>query len=74
MGYYKDVKLVNKEIDKIMMDVLSGKKIISTNSLILELTNNYEVGEKIIEKRIQKWILENPQLKIIDNKIKNLDY
>lgn len=65
MSYYSEIKKVNKFIDEQIEIILKGGEL-SINGLILEATAKYEIGEKVIIKRLERIRQLLPQIKELD--------
>jgi len=65
MSYYKEVKKACGDVDNKIKTVLSGDEI-NIPKLIIEITANFEVGERVVTKRIEHYKKAFPGLKELD--------
>jgi hypothetical protein len=62
MSYYKEVKRACQEVDKKIRLVLDANEV-NIAKMIIEITANHEVGEKVILKRIEHYKKAFPGIK-----------
>ncbi|NTU61136.1 MAG: hypothetical protein HGA95_02210 [Caldiserica bacterium] len=68
-SFYRTQKIVFQAIDKIMKEHQTSKQPINIYNLVLMLTSKYEVGEKVIIKRLQLWRNANPDSIYLDEEV-----
>jgi hypothetical protein len=54
--YYNDVRSANKKVDDICEQIIKHGGEVNLNIIVLNLTNLYAVGEKMVEKRFIRWV------------------
>jgi hypothetical protein len=61
-SFYRSQLMANKEIDRILEQAKKNHvKEFSVSSLVLNITSRFEVGDKLIYKRINLLILSDPE-------------
>lgn len=74
MGFYREQKIAFNELDnRIKRQVINEKQSLSITELLLELTKRYELSEKNLLRRIEYYPKLYPQLKIVDNRLINME-
>lgn len=66
MSYYRNIRIINREIENLIAKVGPGKSI-NLALLLYEITLNYEISERAVRKRLDL-LKEIGRIKIIDDK------
>lgn len=70
MSYYQEINRANKYIDsKIQQVVFAKGEELNINELILDVTSSFNVGDKMVRKRVELILKVRSDLRLLDDKI-----
>jgi len=68
-SFYQWQRMANIKIDKIIQSTIDSKSELDISLLTLQITNQFEISDKAILKRVNLWISTRTDLELTGNNI-----
>ena len=68
-SFYKWQRMANIRIDNIIQSTIDSKSELDISLLTLQITNQFEISDKAILKRVNLWISTRSDLELTGNNI-----